>query len=184
MATFNVPFNEEFRGWVIEVMKNVRRQQYTPELLCEHQKILETMYFYWWSMDMKKEEYAMEFFSDDFMYWNGAPGVTDKKVQALTSKWCNRVMQTMHMGHQPLIWIIDDTHARGIFQYEDHMCYFDDMETCEGWAVYCEDFVKEDGVWKISRHRMAYRQMDGFYRDPIPPEDWIPEDWEEPNYFD
>ena len=47
MATFNIPFNEEFRGWVIEVIKNVRRQQYTPELLCEHQKILECMYFYW-----------------------------------------------------------------------------------------------------------------------------------------
>ncbi len=40
MATFNIPFNEEFRGWVIEVIKNVRRQQYTPELLCEHQKVL------------------------------------------------------------------------------------------------------------------------------------------------
>ena len=49
-------------------------------------------------------------------------------------------------------------------------------------AVYCEDFVKENGVWRISRHRMAYRQMDGFYRDPIPPESWVPEDWEEPTY--
>ena len=43
MATFNIPFNEEFRGWVIEVIKNVRRQQYTPELLCEDQKVLECM---------------------------------------------------------------------------------------------------------------------------------------------
>lgn len=91
-------------------------------------------------------------------------------------------MQTMHMGHQPMIWFIDSDHARGVFQYEDHMCYFDDAETCEGWAVYCEDFVKENGVWRISRHRMAYRQMDGFYRDPIPPESWVPEDWEEPTY--
>lgn len=77
---------------------------------------------------------------------------------------------------------IDSDHARGVFQYEDHMCYFDDAETCEGWAVYCEDFVNENGVWRISRHRMAYRQMDGFYRDPIPPESWVPEDWEEPTY--
>ena len=91
-------------------------------------------------------------------------------------------MQTMHMGHQPMIWIQDETHARGIFQYEDHMCYFDDASVCEGWAVYCEDFVKRDGVWYISRHRMAYRQMDGTYKNPFPPKDWVPEDWEEPNY--
>ena len=30
MAVFNIPFNEEFRGMVIEVMQHVRRQQYTP----------------------------------------------------------------------------------------------------------------------------------------------------------
>lgn len=33
MAVFNIPFNEEFRGMVIDVMKHVRRQQYTPEML-------------------------------------------------------------------------------------------------------------------------------------------------------
>ena len=182
MAVFNIPFNEEFRGMVIDVMKHDRRQQYTPEMLCEHQKILECMYFYWWSMDMKKEEYATELFDDDFEYWNGRPGTTDKKKQAMVSKWCNRNMQTMHMGHQPMIWLQDENHARGIFQYEDHMCYFDDSSVCQGWAVYCEDFVKRDGVWRISRHRMAYKQMDGTYKDPFPPKDWVPEDWEEPNY--
>ena len=114
MAVFNIPFNEEFRGMVIDVMKHVRRQQYTPEMLCEHQKILECMYFYWWSMDMKKEEYATELFDDDFEYWNGRPGTTDKKKQAMVSKWCNRNMQTMHMGHQPMIWLQDENHARGI----------------------------------------------------------------------
>lgn len=183
MAVKNIPFSEKFRARVVEVMQHVRRQQYTPELLCEHQKILECMYFYWWSMDMKKEEYATEFFADDFSYWNGRVITRDPKQQALTSKWSNHAMQTMHMGHQPMIWIMDDTHARGIFQYEDHMSYLDDGETCEGWAVYCEDFVKSaDGVWRISRHRMAFRQMDGTYRDTIPPKGWKPEVWEEPAY--
>ena len=182
MAVFNIPFNEEFRSMVIEVMQHVRRQQYTPELLCEHQRVLDCMHFYWWSMDMKKEEYATEFFDDDFQYWNGRPGTTDKRKQALTSKWVNKSMQTMHMGHQPLIWFQDENHARGIFQYEDHMCYFDDASVCEGWAVYCDDFVKRDGTWYISRHRMAYRQMDGTYKNPFPPKDWEPEEWDEPNY--
>lgn len=63
----------------------------------------------------EKEEYATELFADDFQYWNGNPGTTDKREQALVSKWCNRVMQTMHMGHQPMIWFIDSDHARGVF---------------------------------------------------------------------
>jgi hypothetical protein len=55
-------------------------------------------------------------------------------------------MQTMHMGHQPMIWLIDENHARGVFQYEDHMCYYDDCEVLQSWMVYCDDFVKgEDG---------------------------------------
>lgn len=183
MATVPIPFDPKIKDMVLEVIKNVRRQEYTPEKLCQLQKILECKYFYWWCMDMKKEEYATELFDDDFEYYNFKPGTKDKKRQALISKWCNKPMQTMHMGHQPMIWLIDDSHARGVFQYEDHMCYFDDTSVVQGWAVYCDDFVKDaEGVWHISRLRMGYREMDGNYKNPNPPEGWIPEDWEEPNY--
>ena len=44
------------RDRILEVVLNARRQQYTPELLCEFQKIIETKYYYWWLMDLKKEE--------------------------------------------------------------------------------------------------------------------------------
>ncbi len=66
MAVFNIPFNEEFRAMVIDVMKHVRRQLYTPEMLCEHQKILECMYFYWWSMDMKRKSTPPKFLTTIF----------------------------------------------------------------------------------------------------------------------
>ncbi len=184
MATQAIPFDKKFGEMVLEVVKNVRRQEYTPEKLCQLQKVIECKYFYWWAMDMKKEEYATELFTDDFAYYMGRRLVAkDKRAQALNAKWSNKDMQTMHMGHQPMVWLIDDTHARGVFQYEDHMVYFDDGQVVEGWMVYCDDFVKcEDGAWRISRLRMAYREMDGSYRDPIPPKGWQPEDWEEPNY--
>lgn len=99
-------------------------------------------------MDMKKEEYMMELFTDDFRYYlNGHLTVKDKLLQARNAKWCNKDMQTMHMGHQPMIWLIDENHARGVFQYEDHMCYYDDCEVLQSWMVYCDDFVKgEDGA--------------------------------------
>ena len=127
MATRNIPFPDKVRDMVLDVITHVRRQEYTPEQLCQLQKITECKYFYWWCMDMKKEEYVMELFTDDFRYYlNGHLAVKDKLLQARNAKWCNKDMQTMHMGHQPMIWLIDDTHARGVFQYEDHMCYYDD----------------------------------------------------------
>ena len=122
---------------VLDVITHVRRQEYTPEQLCQLQKIIECKYFYWWCMDMKKEEYMMELFTDDFRYYlNGHLTVKDKLLQARNAKWCNKDMQTMHMGHQPMIWLIDENHARGVFQYEDHMCYYDDSEVLQGWLVY------------------------------------------------
>ena len=132
MATRNIPFPDKVRDMVLDVITHVRRQEYTPEQLCQLQKITECKYFYWWCMDMKKEEYVMELFTDDFRYYlNGHLAVKDKLLQARNAKWCNKDMQTMHMGHQPMIWLIDDTHARGVFQYEDHMCYYDDNEVLQ-----------------------------------------------------
>ena len=157
MATRNIPFPDKVRDMVLDVITHVRRQEYTPEQLCQLQKIIECKYFYWWCMDMKKEEYVMELFTDDFRYYlNGHLAVKDKLLQARNAKWCNKDMQTMHMGHQPMIWLIDDTHARGVFQYEDHMCYYDNSEVLQGWLVYCDDFVKgDDGAWRIQKLRIA-----------------------------
>ena len=141
---------------VIEVMKHVRQQTYTPEQLCERQRILDAQYFYYWSMDMKKEEYVCDLFTEDFTY------------------------RTMHMSHNPLIWLIDETHARGIFLYEDNNSYKD--HTVEGFSMYCNDFRKcEDGVWRISKMRIGYRKMNGALDDYDVPKDWEPKKWEEWN---
>ena len=51
---------------IIDTLKHARRQEYTPQRLCELQKIIETQYYYWWIMDMKKEEFCLELFDEDF----------------------------------------------------------------------------------------------------------------------
>ena len=135
---------------VIEVMKNVRCQKYTSEKLCDLQNIIDTQFFYYWSMDMKKEEYACDLFTDDFVYRCFSEAPTEPKSQALRSKFVNRNMMTMHMSHNPLVWLINDTEARGIFLYEDNNTYTDG-DTVEGFSMYCNDFRKcEDGIWRIS----------------------------------
>ncbi len=88
-------------------------------------------------------------------------------------------MVTSHMGHQPLVWIMDESHARGVFQYEDHHVYTEDGYTVETRVIYCDDFVKEeDGCWHIHTMRMYQYQTNGEYRNPLPPKGWEPEEWD------
>ena len=180
MALMLIPADPKLQEMALEVMRKVRRQTYTPERLCELQKIVETKYLYWWSNDMKKEEFNCELMTDEIEFYRfGSEVHRPNKEQARVAKWCNAPMETMHMGHQPLVWFMDDTHARGLFQYEDHMTYREDQETVNGWMFYLDDFVKcDDGVWRISALRMSYKKMNGMYRNPNPPDDWMPEEWD------
>ncbi|BDF04448.1 nuclear transport factor 2 family protein [[Clostridium] hylemonae] len=173
--------DEKDRELIMETVRNARNQDYTPEMLCELQKVIETKYYYWWLMDMKGEEYAPDLFGRNFHYFcNGHPVTDDGAYQALTSKWVNSAMVTMHMGHQPLVWLMDENNARGVFQYEDHHVYKEDDSVVETWMVYCDDFEKDSGgTWHITTMRMYQKQADGRYRDPFPPKDWVPEGWKE-----
>ena len=44
---------------VVEVMKHARSQSYTPQQLCERQKIIDAQFFYYWAMDMKKRNISV-----------------------------------------------------------------------------------------------------------------------------
>ncbi|MEG2038325.1 MAG: hypothetical protein RRZ73_01225, partial [Oscillospiraceae bacterium] len=109
-----LPFDPALYDAALEVIKNSRKQTYTPETLCQVQKIIETKYYYWWIMDMKKEEYALDLFTKDFTYYNFGPQKVTAEEQAKRSKYVNEALCTKHMGHQPLIWLISDTEAKGI----------------------------------------------------------------------
>lgn len=170
----------KLRKMVVEVMQNVRRQTYTPEQLCDIQCILDAQHFYYWSMDMKKEEYVCDLFTDDFVYYTFKETPTDPKTQALRSKYVNRDMSTMHMCHQPMVWLQSSTTARGIFLYEDNHTYKGGGETVEDYAIYCDDFRKcDDGVWRINELRMIFRKCNGTLRDVEAPEGWEPKHWDE-----
>jgi len=129
------------------------------------------------------EEYAVELLTDDFeFYYNGELTPNNAMTQAVSSKWSNATMSTMHMGHQPLVWLMDETHARGIFQYEDHMVFEDSEDVVQCRMVYCDDFIKKDGVWKIKTLRMSVKQLDGEYKQGPMPMGWVPNNWEEVDF--
>ena len=55
-----------------------------------------------------------------------------------------------------------------------------DGDTVEGFSMYCNDFRKcEDGIWRISKMRIAYRKMNGKLHDFDIEEGWTPDEWEE-----
>jgi len=171
------------REMILEVMKNNRKQTYTPERLCDLQKIVDTQYFYWWMNDIKKEEYASEIFEEDLdCYYSG---VGEYKSTPLNwgkdAKFCNSFINSAHMGHQPLVWFMDDTHARGIFFFESNMNYLDNRELYEHFFVYLHDFAKhEDGRWMISAYRLIPIKTHGAIRPETlsAPKEYVFPAWE------
>lgn len=178
MAVRHFMLSDENQAMVLETMNQALAQEYTPGLLCTIQKIIDTQWYYYWMNDMKKEEYADKVFAKDFkgVYTDCSPIPYTPDGWARGAKYTNSFMNTAHMGHQPLIWLIDDTHARGLFLFESRMTYLDNpSEEVEHYLVYCHDFIKEeDGAWRISVYRLLTTRMYGDLREGtiFPPDDY------------
>ena len=51
-----------------------------------------------------------------------------------------------------------------------------------GWSTATILSRASDGAWRIQKLRMAYREMDGSFRSTMVPKDWVPDEWDTPNY--
>lgn len=185
MNTQHFPLAEEEKKLVIEVMENVRKQEYTPEKLCELQKIIDTQYYYWWMNDMKIEEQAKHLFLDEFdAYFTGVGMYKNTPLNwARNAKYTNSFLMTNHMGHHPMVWLMDEIHARGIFMFECHFTYQDDPDDLvEIFLIYVDDFEKKkDGQWYISNYRLLNTKLAGKQRNETltAPDDYIIPKWDE-----
>lgn len=56
---------------------------------------------------------------------------------------------TVHHGHMPEIELLDDTHATGIWSMFDRVDHPEFLLV--GYGHYHEDYVKQDGEWRIQR---------------------------------
>lgn len=57
----------------------------------------------------------------------------------------------MHHGHMPEITLTSDDTAKGIWYLEDIFIALDRKEFTLGSALYYDDYVRENGTWKIAR---------------------------------
>lgn len=168
MTIKHYEMTQEEQAMLIEVINKTRFQDYTPERLCDLQKITNAQYYYWWMNDLKIEEYGKTLFVENLNAYHSdfGPYKTCPLGVAKNAKYCNSFLNTLHMGHNPMVWFMDDDHARGVFLFEGYLTYLDDpQEKVELFLVYCNDFVKkEDGQWYIDKFRMINIKADGGLR--------------------
>jgi hypothetical protein len=59
---------------------------------------------------------------------------------------------TVHHGHMPEITITGPDSAAGIWAMHDSLVFATDPPTgMQGWGHYTEEYVREDGAWRIRR---------------------------------
>lgn len=185
MDVRNFALADEDKELLLEVMQNVRRQEYTPERLCDLQKIIDTQNYYLWMNDLKVEQGSKKIFTERFNAYYSGIGKFKMSTYSWTknAKFTNAFMNTSHMSHNPMVWFVDERTARGIFMFESHFSYIDEPDKLvEMFLVYCHDFVKaDDGHWYIDSYRLLNMKQVGDQRDGtvMPPKDYKIDNWDE-----
>ena len=57
---------------------------------------------------------------------------------------------SVHQGHTPVLEILSETEARGIWSMEDIVVASHRRRVTHGWGHYHETYRKADGAWKIT----------------------------------
>jgi hypothetical protein len=119
-------------------------------------KRLKAEYFY--RVDMRDREGWLALFAPDGTFqWDtqvsagGQDGKPDHKfVGPEMARIFDEMLapsQSVHHGHCPMIDMVSDTEARGIWAMEDIVTF--GRQKIHGWGHYHETYRKLDGVWKI-----------------------------------
>ena len=129
--------------------------------LVEIEQIKQLKARYFRLMDQKRWDEWGDVFTDDatLQYGPNEDDVFEGKkatVEGLSEILKNSV--TVHHGHMPEIEITGETMATGIWSMFDYV----EMPglTLNGYGHYEEEYVKEDGRWKIKNFRLTRLRVD------------------------
>jgi hypothetical protein len=89
---------------------------------------------------------------------NGRAAIVTNVSTALTGA------RTVHHGHMPEIEITGDATARGVWAMFDYVEFPEQDGTragLQGYGHYHEEYVREDGAWRIARVRLERLRVDG-----------------------
>jgi hypothetical protein len=111
---------------------------------------------YWNSVDAKQWENLAECYAEDVVFESPFLGKMEGRdyiVKVL--KRAMRNIKTAHQGHNPEIEIRDETAAWGKWALNDCV-ETPDNKILKGYGHYEEDYIKENGFWKIKKSILTY----------------------------
>ena len=124
----------------------------------DHQREIEAIkqlkYRYFRFLDSKQWEELGECFTEDAVssYDSGKYGFEgrDKIIDFLRTALGRPTAITMHHGHHPEIEITGESTATGIWYLEDTVIDTERNSMLRGAAFYRDEYVKQDGQWRLS----------------------------------
>ena len=75
---------------------------------------------------------------------------------------------SQHTGHHPEIDVLTDTTATGIWYLTDLFIHLAEQVVTEGSALYRDEYVKVDGLWriKVSKYERIYERVERLAQRP------------------
>lgn len=119
--------------------------------LLEIERIRQLKYRYFRLLDMKRFRELVTLFAEDATtaYDCGRYSYQGREAifEFLNTSMGMKEAYTSHQGHHPEITLIDDTHATGIWHFEDTVHRTDYNVLITGAGIYWDEYIKRDGQW-------------------------------------
>lgn len=111
---------------------------------------------YWNSVDAQQWAVLADCFAEDVTFESpffGRMEGRDYIVKVL--KRAMRNVKTTHQGHNPEVEIIDSSSAKGRWALNDCV-EMPDKQFSRGYGRYEDEYIKQDGTWKIMKSILTY----------------------------
>lgn len=119
---------------------------------------------YWYCVDMKLWDDLADCFADDVILC--VPTLKDIQgrkavVQYMKERLGQSSLIAVHQGHQPDIEIKSENSAKGVWALRDNLIDSQTKKAFKGRGFYEDEYIKENGRWKIKKSKLSYIYMEG-----------------------
>ena len=142
-------------------MDELRELRARIRVLEEIEAIKQLKARYWRCVDQKLWNEWADCFVEDAKMDIQPMGIIQGKrqiVQAISNGIGTAI--STHQGHSPEIEITGDTTAKGKWALYDHIFDERSKTVSEGFGLYEDEYVKENGQWKIKTTRITHHYVD------------------------
>ena len=124
------------------------------QVLLDKDAIQNIKYEYFRRLDSKQFDDLIKLFTEDATtaYDNGRHSCHGREeiFNFLDESMSKHEFLSQHQAHHPEITFVDETHATGMWHFEDTCYILDDKVKITGAGIYWDEYVKTDQGWLIS----------------------------------